>query len=480
MAALSRPRKIRTQKPVARRNQWFERLMASLALLNLVLVAFDLSYIRFRDFYLREFPALTQWYGAAFKGIEPERTTTAYLEIVDQLEEQVSQTGLQSAEARTLLQELRDRSSEIIDENPFQIADKTGTLERIKNLVREQVGTDSAKDAFNTFWSQSYLESANWGNSIGFFNSEVRPLIETNYYRPVWEDGEPLDQFWLLDQWFIYLFAIELALRTLLISRRYQGTSWLDAILLRWYDLFLLLPFWRWLRIIPVIVRINQSNLIDLDPLRSRINRLVISNIAVELTEIIVLRIISQAQNLIREGEVAKWLVKPDSGQKYIDLNDVDEVQAISSRLTSLLVYRVLPQIKPEIDNLIQHSITNAVDQTPVYQGLQAIPGMSQLPSQLTRQIAAEISKNAYGALTGALEDEAGAALTQKLITHLVATAQEELQKDSTLADIEALTIALLDEVKVNYVQRIAAEDVEAMQQRNYELYETTRRLGQK
>lgn len=454
--------------------------MASIALLNLVLVAFDLSYIRFRDFYLREFPALTEWYGATFKGIEPERTTTAYLEIVDQLEEQVSQTGLQSDQAQALLTELRDRSEAIIDENPFEVADKTGTLERIKNLVRERVGTDSSKEAFRTFWSQRYLAEAGWSDSIAFFNSEIQPLIETNYYRPVWEDGEPLDQFWLLDQWFIYLFAVELALRTLIISRRYQGTSWLDAILLRWYDLFLLLPFWRWLRVIPTIVRINQSNLIDLDPLRSRINRLIISNIAVELTEIIVLRIITQAQNLIREGEVAKWLVKPDPEQKYIDLNDVDEVQAISSRLTSLLVYQVLPQLKPEIDSLIQHSITNAVDKTPVYRGMQSIPGMANLPEQITQQIASEVSKNAYGALTGALEDEQGAELTQKLITHLISTAQAELQKDTTLEDIEALTIALLDEVKVNYVQRIAAEDVEAMQQRNYELYETTRRLGQK
>ncbi|NJO08984.1 MAG: hypothetical protein HC873_04185 [Leptolyngbyaceae cyanobacterium SL_1_1] len=480
MSALSRPRKIRPSKPPTRRSRWFERITASIALLNLLLVAFDLSYIRFRDLYLKQLPALTQWYGDTFKGIEPERTTSAYLDVVSQLEEQVSQTGLQSEATQDLLQDLRDRSVAIIDENPFQVADKTGTLERIKNLMRERVSTDSSKEAFSTFWSRGYLAESGWADSIAFFDSKIQPLIETNYYRPVWEDGEPLDQFWLLDQWFIYFFAIELALRTLIISRRYQGTSWLDAILLRWYDLFLLLPFWRWLRVIPVIARINHSNLINLDPLRSRINRLVISNIAVELTEIIVLRIVTQAQNLIREGEVSKWLVKPELGQKYIDLNDVDEIEAISSRLTSLLVYQVLPEVKPEIDNVIQHSITNAVNKTPVYQGLQSIPGMANLPDQITQQIASEVSKNAYEALTGALEDKAGAKLTQKLITHLVATAQAELQKDSTLEDIEALTIALLDEVKVNYVERIADEDVEAMQQRNYELYETTRKLGRK
>ncbi|MEB3269610.1 MAG: hypothetical protein VKJ09_13785, partial [Leptolyngbya sp.] len=133
MAALSRPRPRRSAKVTA---LWFERIMALIALVNLVIVLFDSSYIRFRDLYLRFAPEFTIWYGEVFKGIEPDRTTSAYLETVDKLEEQVAQTGLQSIQAETLLAQLQEQSDILIDENPFEIAEKSGTLERIKNLMR--------------------------------------------------------------------------------------------------------------------------------------------------------------------------------------------------------------------------------------------------------------------------------------------------------------------------------------------------------
>ncbi len=71
---------------------WFERFMAAIALVNIVLVLFDLSYVRFRDLYLKTFPAPTIWYGEQFKGMEANRTTSAYLTLVDQLSAQV-ETG---------------------------------------------------------------------------------------------------------------------------------------------------------------------------------------------------------------------------------------------------------------------------------------------------------------------------------------------------------------------------------------------------
>ena len=53
--ALSRP----ARKRSLHKNFWFERGMAMLALVNLGLLVFDLSYVRFRDYYLRNFPEFT-------------------------------------------------------------------------------------------------------------------------------------------------------------------------------------------------------------------------------------------------------------------------------------------------------------------------------------------------------------------------------------------------------------------------------------
>lgn len=472
MAALSRSPK---RRPVLKTTAlWFERLFALVALCNLVLVLFDLSYIRFRDFYLQYLPGLTQRYGEVFKGIEPERATTNYLEQVVALEQQVAQEGLVSAGAQVLLQEMQELSVAMIDENPFAIANKSGTLERIKNMMRDRIGVDSAKEAFRTFWSRNYLAEQGWAQEISYFNTEIRPLMETNYFRGIGEDGQPQDDFWRIDTWFVLFFAVELLARSFYVSRRYKNYTLLDAVLLRWYDLLLLLPFWRWLRTIPVLIRVNQSQLINLVPIRNRINRIFITTFAVELTEVVVLRIIDQAQNLVRDGDVAKWLLSTGSGQRYIDINGVNEIQAISERLIGLMAYKVLPKVKPEVDALIYHTAQSAFNQAPGYQGFRQLPGIGTLPDQIAQQVISAFSQNLYQAVAGAIEDEEGAALSQQLFDKIGDVVRSEVQQDQTVEELQTWTVALLEEIKINYVKQLSVEDIDGLLEQNYRIYNIT------
>ena len=478
MTALSRPRKY---IPRRTRGLWFRRLMAIIALINLILVTFDVSYIRFRDLYLKVSPEFTIWYGETFKGIAPDRTTTHYLETVDLLEEQVSQTGLDSIQARSILSQLQQQSISIIDENPFQIANKSGTLELIKNKMRDRIGTDSAKNAFLDFWSEPYLRENGWSQEIEFFNKDIQPLFETNYFRGIAIDGGPIDLFWTIDVWFILLFAIELIARSFYLSRLYKNLTFLDAVLWRWYDLLLIIPFsglrmplLGLLRVIPVAIRLNQSQLVDLEPLQNRINRFFISQVAVELTEVVVLRIIDQMQNLIQEGNVTEWLLATGTGRRYIDINGVNELQVMSQQLVNLLVNDVIPQLKPEIDALLQHSVVQVLDQSPAYQGFRQIPGIGGLPDQIAHQLVGQVSENAYDVVRAALQDEKGAQLTQNLVTKLMDTTRTEVQKNGVVDELESLTTALLEEVKLNYVRRLAAEDIDRLIEQRYQIYNVT------
>lgn len=472
MSALSRPKK---RRPIAKTTSlWFERLVAIIALLNLLWVLFDTSYIRFRDFYLRFFPELTVQYGALFKGIEPERATVNYLETIDKLEEQVAQTGLQSIQAESLLADLREQSVAIVDENPFEIANKSGTLEKIKNEMRDRIGVDSSKTAFNTFWSTDHLTDAGWTEELEFFNGEIVPLFETNYFRGLGEDGSPQDDFWRFDIWFVLFMALELFARSFYISRKYKNYTLIDAVLLRWYDLIFFLPFWRWLRVIPVSTRLNQSQLLNLVPFRNRINRIFISTFAIELTEIVILRIIDQLQRLVKDGTVAEWLLKSATQQRYIDINGVNEIEAITNSLTSLIVYKVMPGIKPEIDALLHHNVVQAFEQAPGYQGFRAIPGIGDLPDQVARQVVSQISQNLYGIVTGSLEDQKGAELTQQLISKIGDQLRHEIQQNQTVDNLEGWTVALLEEIKINYVKQGKVEDVDRLREENYKLYDFT------
>ena len=463
----------RTNKP-HRKGLWFERLMAIAASINLLLVLADLSYIPWRNFYLQQVPQFTTWYGARFKGIEPHRTTDHYLGVVRQLENQVAATELQSSQSGLLLSDLRSLSIEMIDENPFEGASKSGTFERIKRRMRDRVGENSSKQAFATFWSEAYLTRAGWTDSIGFFDRQIRPLIATNYYRGIGEDGEPIDRFWQIDLGFIALFGVEFLLRTLYLSRRYRGISWLDTMIWRWYDLLLLIPAWRWLRVIPVAMRLNQAKLLKLDSLNNRLVHSVVATFATELTEMVVLQIVDQTQELLRGGTVTRWLLNPTGGRQYIDLNGINEGEAIAQRFSGVLVYQVLPKVKPDLDALLQHVLIQILNSSPLYAGLQRLPGANALSDRLTQQIAAEASQSAYQALVSALEDETGAKLTQQLVDRLFATFGSEIQQKNAIEEIQTLLIALLDEVKLNYVKQTRQADSEHLQARTQRLYELT------
>lgn len=451
---------------------WFERFMAAVALVNLTLVLFDLSYVRFRDLYLRVLPAPTVWYGEQLKGMEPERTTDGYLALADEVSAQLQEgTALDDITIQRLLAQLRDQSVIIVDENPFAVANKSGTLERIKNLMRDRLQENSSKTAFRTFWSQDYLGETGIEAELAFFNESIRPLIATNYYRGINESGNPIDLFWRIDILFMALFAAEFLARTFVLSRRQSGTTWIDAMLWRAYDVPLFIGFWRWLRVVPVVMRLHQARWINLEPMRNRLSRALVSQFAVELTEIVLLRVIDQAQQLVRDGDITRMIVAATDRSRYVDINGVDEVQTLAKRLSDVVVYQVLPKIKPQLDALLQHSVVGALHQAPAYQGLKFMPGFDDLSAQISSQVVAELSKTLYGSLQAAFADEEAAVLTSELLTSFGDCLVRELQQEDTIGEVRNLVDDLLEEIKINYLRGLADEDLEALQASRYRLY---------
>ncbi len=445
---------------LVRRNRWFERLIAIIAVVNLGLVSFDLSYVPWRDFYFQEFPRLTQLYDP-IKGIQPHRETQNYLAHVDELEKQVAQTGLQSPQVEKLLQELRSLSDEMIQDNPFAVANKTGSLEKIKNQIRVHMSRESAHKAFDLFWSFDHLSQAGWQKEINFFNTHIQPLIQINYYRRIGINGKFIDNFWLIDLPFIILFSLEFIAHTFYIYRNRTELTWLEAILRHWYDLFLLLPFWQWLRVISVIIRLYQANLLNLEPVRAQIKRDFVTNFAKELTEIVGIRIINQAQEAIQRGNVAHWLFHPDPRHPQTKINNTNEVQAIANRLIDLSVHQVLPKIKPDIEALMHYSIESILKQSPIYQQLQSLPALRHLPTQLTEKLVTDMSQTTYSTLTTFVEDPVIVELSNRLSQNFSQALATEVQKEHNLQEIQSLLVELLEKIKINYIKNITEEEVE-------------------
>ncbi|MEO0968068.1 MAG: hypothetical protein AAFX80_06920 [Cyanobacteria bacterium J06639_18] len=448
---------------------WFERLMAIIAAMNLGFVLFDLSYVPWRTFYFRNVPKLTRIYDP-IKGIEPNRDTQNYLEVVDRLQNQINNTGLRSPEVKTTLEDLQEFSVEMIEENPFAAASKSGTLEKIKNRMRNHIGDDSAKQSFRMFWSQEYLSKQGFSKEIGFFNRNIKPLIASNYYRRIGENGEYIDRFRLYDLPFVVLFALDLILRTYLIKRRNSSFSWLNAILWHWYDVIFLIPFWQWLRIIPVCFRLDKAQLLNLHGLRRQIEQGIVANFAEEITQMVVVRVIDQTQQSIQSGDLTRWFKQSRSVNSYVDINNINEIEAISGIVVKATVYQVLPKIQPEIVALLQHNIDSALNQSPIYRNLHNLPGMGEVQSQLSKQLATEITTNLHKALISAVEDPVAAQLSSRLIERFSETLGDEMRQKQILAEIQSLLFDFLEEVKINYVQRLSEEDMEQILEKTRQL----------
>lgn len=471
--------------------------MALLAVINLLLVAFNLSYVPLRDFWLLGRvtvgginTAYIQYEGIkldllpenvsefitrydAIVGIIPNRDTEEYLAKAEQLEQELIINGVDSPLSNALFGDLRRRSIEIIQTDPFAEANKTGNLERIKNRMRSHLPNqnNSAKTAFWRFWTPAYFEGK-VAEELAFFNAEIKPLFETNYYRVIGENGGYADYFGLIDFPFGVIFALEFLVRTWFISRRRVGVSWLDAMLWRWYDVFFLLPFWRWLRVIPVTVRLSQARIINLISIQRQISQGLVAGIAEDVTEVVIIRLINQIQASIRNGEVARLLTQQTTNP-YIDINNTNETAEIFRILAKVLADRVLPAIEPEAVTLLQYSVDKALKESPAYRGIKLLPGGDRTIAALSHQLVSQTYTAFSTALQAALEeDEQFDRLLDSLVSNIGQSMSGELQAQQSMNKIEILLIDLLEEIKINYVERLSQEDIE-------DILEQTRSLRQ-
>lgn len=424
---------------------WWERGLALVATLNLGLVFFDLSYIPWRGFYAKTLPGLTQTYDRV-KGIEPHRDTSKYLATVARLRQQ---QNFQSPAAKALLQDLANQSQQLVESNPFQLVGKTGTLEKIKNRIRQHMGQESAKEGFRRFWSGDNWQAHRAQGEWDFFDRQLRPLWASNYFRETGEDGDFIDYFWAIDLGFMVLFGVDL-LWKLSRRRKQTGQPWRWLILERWYDLPLLLPGARWLRAWPVLVRWHQAQLIDLSQWQHRVNGLVVGELTEELTQAVVTQVLGQAQQAITSG-VAGQMVKTYLLRPTVDLNDINEVEAIAQLVLEIAIYRVIPKIQPDLEQLVVRLLEQAMVESTALQNLRLLPGFAESPQQILDGLVRQVSDALYLGLTKALNDPQNGRLARRLAEHLGAAVGDELQKGHTIDKLEALVVDLLKEMAASY-----------------------------
>ncbi|WJI23256.1 hypothetical protein MZ909_08470 [Thermosynechococcus sp. B0] len=472
-------------------NRTYERIMVAIASANFLLVLFDLTYIPLRDFwllgtvripliqrliYLPQPLPITPLYDP-IKGIEPHRATQQYINTVNQLRRTIAAEGVDAPATQALLAELRKQSKTMVDTNPFALANKTGTLERIKNLMRLRVFGDrnaSSKQSFERFWSDEYINERDWQTNLAWFEAQIIPLMATNYWRRYGEDGDFIDHFDAIDIPFNLLFFVEFLGRTFWLSRQYRGARWRDAMFWRWYDVLLFFPFWwlaptwAWLRIIPVTIRLDQADIICLDSLERQASQGLVAAIATDISEVVVLQVLTQLQKAIRRGQLSRWLLRVSGGQGSKTLNDIDELGELAALVGQVVIYRVIPQLRPEVEGLVAYSVDQVLRQAPPYRRLLEIPSLEALPRHWHQSLAKEISDRLFLLLEQASKNQGnppreGALLVSQLAQKFGQTLSAELQEEQVGKVIQDLLVVWLEEIKINFVRQTHLEGIETV-----------------
>lgn len=467
--------KFQINSPLLPNKKWvalWMKFTAIFALINLLLGLFNLSYVPIRDVYLRYLPKLVDLYDPV-KGIEPHPQTEQYLDTLERLFVQIPRTGLNSEATQTLLERVRRQSNDLIDENPFIASGKFSTFAKLQRRMLDRVNRDSAKDALQEFWSVEYLRSQGVRSELEFFQDDIVPLLETNYYRQTDDNGQPYDAYWRIDMWFILFFGAEFLLITFIAARRRNGLSWFDAILRRWYDWFLFIPVWRWLRVIPVAVRLHQSKVANMEYVLAQITHEPAAYLSDRVSEFVTVRTLNQAQESVENGDLARALLYP---RDYVSVGNADSIDFIGDRLLQLTIYKVLPQVQPELQSLLNHSMTEALRESAFVELVEQVPALQTLPDEATDQLASYLAHTTCDVLANAYSDEIGKERFDELTRQFQNALRQELQDKATLHELQRALSNVLEEVKINYVQRSAERDTEETIEQVEEVYDRVER----
>jgi hypothetical protein len=440
----------------------------------------------------------------SIKGIEPYINTELYLRKVAELRAVLDLHGLNAREVNPLLADLRDLSTKLLDNDYFERSQRSGTLEEIKHRLKRHVfrnerGTRSeltpalqlldsigvldllapellwsdlsSTEAFKRFWGYPNFQTRGWQTELDFFDRQISPLMRSTHYRHVAVNNKPVDRYWLVDLPWAILFGLELLIRIIAI-RRTEKISVGAALGRRWYDLFLLLPFFAPLRIITALIRLDQAGLISSAKIRTFLRLGLVTSFAEELTQAVVGRVIDRLQTSVIQGGLQRALLPRESKPKptYVNLNATNEIKAIANRLIEIVTCRVLPEIKTDLESWLDYQVDKAMHKSSLYQKVARVPLLKRLPQRiknnLVKQIVTLVSENpqkSYLASQVALPDAVSEELQKRLIEKFIGKLQLELEQGKALEEIESLLGDLLEEIKINYLNRATEDSIKKL-----------------
>ena len=333
----------------------WDLFMVWVALINLWMILFDLTYLWLRPYYFRWVPVVTRLYDPV-KGIEPHPLTEEFLETLSATRDLLARDP-GSPEVQGQAKRLRELSARILLENPFERSGQTATYTHLVQQVARLVGAtpgalrnpDQLQRALLRLWPD---DPAELRYRLDNLDPAVLRDLRINYYREFDRGGHLTDHFWKLDLPFLLLFWVEFLGRWYLSVRRREHARWYFFPIFNWYDVLGLLPTayfrpFRLLRLVSVYMRLRRSDLSNIG--KDFFSRTVayFSNIITEeVSDRVALRILSEVEEELEDGthvRIARSVLEPRRDE-IVELA-VDQLAAVMTNPATLERFRDLVEL---------------------------------------------------------------------------------------------------------------------------------------
>jgi hypothetical protein len=358
----------------------WDLFMVWVALINLGMIVFDLTYLWLRPVYFHYLPVVTRIYDPV-KGIEPHPLTDQFLDELDAAE-RLSVLAPGSPQLAERLDALTVLTRRILLENPFERAGLGHSLELLKQAIAHDSGVkvtdledpETMNRVVAEVWSGPPAEIR---QRLERVDRQLRPLLRENYFREFDRNGQLVDHFWMLDLPFLILFWVEFVVRWAVAMRRRTYARWFFFPIFNWYDVLGLVPVaylrvFRLLRLASMYMRLRRSELSNVG--KDVISRSVayISNIVTEeVSDRVAIRILDEFAEEIEDG-THRRIVQEVVGTRRQEIEAVlaDQVRGLLTDDEILASLRAL--LRLNLDHAVERS-----------EALQSVP----LPNAVLRPI---------------------------------------------------------------------------------------------
>lgn len=423
----------------------WDLFMVWIAVVNLSLILFDMTYLWIRPLYFHYIPIVTRIYDPVL-GIGPHPLTEELSNEAKGAEDllllDTTSPGLEQR-----LDDLAVLTTRVLSENVFDRSGQSRSEIIIAQIVAVEAGAPTADliqpeildEVTHNFWSggPDLLR-----HRFTLFNTEIRPLLNENFYREFNRAGHLTDHFWIIDIPFLILFWVEFIIRWSIALRRKTYAQWFFFPIFNWYDVLGLIPMqafrpFRLLRAVSMYMRLRRSELSSVGKdFATRTVEYISNIITEEVSDRVAIRILDDYAEEISDGTHLRIIESTMAPRR----EEIEEVLAEHVRL--LLTNE---DTLRSFGDLLRLNLEQAVESSS---SLHAVPLPNAVLKPIVRVVGEIILDTTLETIQTTLDSEEGAESLRELSTSIVDSILRSPVLGETTNLVEEITLHVIEHMK--------------------------------